>query len=75
VVSWGIARIGSTLKVRNNSIAKRAKEELDLSSVPAHRRADHYLGLRFNGPVPNDSRWSRRTSPPDPALAPGLFVR
>ena len=54
LLSWGIARIRATLKARNDSIAERAKEELGLSSVPAHRRADHYLGLRFTGPVPND---------------------
>jgi selenocysteine lyase/cysteine desulfurase len=54
LLSWGIPRILATLKGRNNSIAERAQEELGLSSVPAHWRADHYLGLRFSGPVPND---------------------
>src|SRR5262245_26391360 len=53
LLSWDITRVLATLKMRNNSIAVRAKEELGLSSVPARRRADHYLGLRFTGPVPN----------------------
>jgi selenocysteine lyase/cysteine desulfurase len=52
LLGWGIPRILSTLKARNRFIAERAMDELCLTSVPARRRADHYLGLRFNGPVP-----------------------
>ena len=54
LLSWGVPRILATLKARNDSIAERAKKELGLDSVPAPRRAHHFLGLRFSGAVPDD---------------------
>jgi len=53
LLGLGTARIHATLKHRNDAIAARAKDELGLDSVPANRRAGHYLGLRFGGAVPD----------------------
>jgi selenocysteine lyase/cysteine desulfurase len=47
LLGWGTERIYATLKQRNDKIADRAWTELGLNSVPAARRAGHYLGLRF----------------------------
>jgi selenocysteine lyase/cysteine desulfurase len=54
LLGLGTARIYATLKQRNDAIAERARAELGLDSVPAARRAGHYLGLRFGGAVPAD---------------------
>ncbi len=50
----GTERIYATLKARNDRIADRARAEFGLDSVPAARRAGHYLGLRFGAAVPVD---------------------
>jgi selenocysteine lyase/cysteine desulfurase len=47
-----VPRIQATLALRTNAIAERARAELGIGSVPSHRRAGHYLGLRFAGGVP-----------------------
>jgi selenocysteine lyase/cysteine desulfurase len=52
LLGLGVTRIHATLKSRNDAVAARAKAELGLDSVPADRRAGHYLGLRFGGAVP-----------------------
>lgn len=54
LLDWGIENIQATLAARNAAIAERAEAELGLSSAPAHRRAGHFLGLRFGGEVPVD---------------------
>jgi selenocysteine lyase/cysteine desulfurase len=54
LLSLGTQRIYTTLKTRNDNVAERAKAELGLNTVPADRRAGHYLGLRFGGDVPAD---------------------
>lgn len=54
LLDLGIERIQATLGQRNAIIAERAAAELGLGSVAADRRAPHYLGLRFKGPVPAD---------------------
>jgi selenocysteine lyase/cysteine desulfurase len=54
LLGWGVPRVYSTLKARNDSIAHRAKEELGLDSVSPDRRAGHYLGFRFGDTVPLD---------------------
>jgi selenocysteine lyase/cysteine desulfurase len=54
LLEWGVPRVFSALKARVDSIAQRARNELDLQSVPPHLRAGHYLGLRFGGPLPVD---------------------
>jgi selenocysteine lyase/cysteine desulfurase len=54
LLEWSVPRIFATLKARVDSIAERAKNELDWQSVPPHLRAGHYLGLRFGGPPPVD---------------------
>lgn len=54
LLDLGIPRIQAMLGRRNDMIAKHAAEELGLGSVAADRRAPHYLGLRFQGPVPAD---------------------
>jgi selenocysteine lyase/cysteine desulfurase len=53
LLGLGTARIYATLKRRNDAVAARAQAELGLASVPAHRRAGHYLGLRFGAAVPD----------------------
>ena len=42
------------LALRTNTIAQRARDDFGIDSVPADRRAGHYLGLRFRGGVPPD---------------------
>lgn len=54
LLDWGIENIQATLAARNAQIAARAQAELDLTSAPVHRRAGHFLGLRFGGAVPAD---------------------
>lgn len=49
LLGWDTQRIYATLKSRNDTVAERARAELGLDSVPAHRRAGHYIGLRFTG--------------------------
>ena len=51
---WTVPRIFQTLQLRTAAIAERAYGEFGISSVPAHRRAGHYLGLRFSGGIPSD---------------------
>ncbi|HYY39587.1 MAG TPA: aminotransferase class V-fold PLP-dependent enzyme, partial [Xanthobacteraceae bacterium] len=51
---WTVPRILQTLRLRTAAIAERAHGEFGISSVPAHRRAGHYLGLRFSGGIPSD---------------------
>lgn len=52
LLGLGPQRIYATLKARNDRIAERARAELGLDTVPADRRAGHYLGLRFGDAVP-----------------------
>lgn len=54
LLDWTVPRILETLKTRNDAIAGRAQAEFNIGSVPAHRRAGHYLGLRFSGGIPLD---------------------
>jgi selenocysteine lyase/cysteine desulfurase len=51
---WTILRVLETLRLRKAAIAERARGEFGIGSVPAHRRASHYLGLRFSGGIPSD---------------------
>ena len=51
---WTVPRVLQTLRLRTAVIAERARGEFGISSVPAHRRAGHYLGLRFSGGIPSD---------------------
>jgi selenocysteine lyase/cysteine desulfurase len=51
LLAWGVAGIYETLSVRTAEIAARAAG-LGIGSVPAERRAGHYLGLRFRDGVP-----------------------
>jgi len=44
---WTVPQILKTLSRRTAAIAERARAELGIDSVAAHRRAGHYLGLRF----------------------------
>src|SRR5215475_4235625 len=52
IAEWTVPRIQATLALRTNAIAERARAELGIGSVPSHRRAGHYLGLRFAGGIP-----------------------
>src|SRR5262249_2948500 len=54
ILEWTVPRIFETLRLRTGAIAERARAEFGIASVPAHRRAGHYLGLRFRGGVPSD---------------------
>jgi selenocysteine lyase/cysteine desulfurase len=54
ITEWTVPRIQATLRLRTDAIAERARAELGIGSVPAHRRAGHYLGLRFAGGIPPD---------------------
>src|SRR5262249_20898661 len=49
---WTVPRIFETLRLRTGAIAERARDEFGIASVPSHRRAGHYLGLRFMGGIP-----------------------
>jgi selenocysteine lyase/cysteine desulfurase len=46
LLAWGVEAIAANLAARTTAIAERAAT-LGLSSMPADRRAGHYLGLRF----------------------------
>jgi selenocysteine lyase/cysteine desulfurase len=52
IAEWTVRRIQATLALRTDAIAERARAELGIGSVPSHRRAGHYLGLRFASGVP-----------------------
>ena len=54
IADWTVPRVLATLALRSEAIAQRARAELGIDSVPADRRAGHYLGLRFRGGVPAD---------------------
>jgi selenocysteine lyase/cysteine desulfurase len=54
LLGFGIDRIFAALKARNDSIANRARDELDLDSVAPDRRAGHYLGFRLPAGAPAD---------------------
>lgn len=51
LLSWGVGAIYETLSARAAEIAAPAAA-LGLGSVPAERRAGHYLGLRFPAGLP-----------------------
>jgi selenocysteine lyase/cysteine desulfurase len=51
---WTVPRVFETLRLRTGAIAERARGEFGIDSVPSHRRASHYLGLRFSGGIPSD---------------------
>ena len=51
---WTVPRVLEALRLRIAAIAERARGEFGIGSVPAHRRAGHYLGLRFSGGIPSD---------------------
>jgi len=53
ILEWGVADIQETLSALTRDIAARTAE-LGIGSVPADRRAGHYLGLRFPGGIPDD---------------------
>jgi Selenocysteine lyase len=44
IADWIVPRILSTLALRTNKIAQRARDDFGIDSVPADRRAGHYLG-------------------------------
>ncbi len=52
ILDWGVDNIHATLSVRNEAIAARARG-MGLESVAQGLRAGHYLGLRFEGGVPD----------------------
>src|SRR5262252_9459306 len=54
ILQWTVPRISEALRLRTRAIAERARGEFGIASVPADRRAGHYLGLRFRGGVPPD---------------------
>jgi selenocysteine lyase/cysteine desulfurase len=54
ILQWTLPRVHHTLTLRTRAIAERAHAEFGIGSVPAHRRAGHYLGLRFSGGIPPD---------------------
>lgn len=51
IAEWGIAAIQETLAEKTAAIAESAAE-LGLASAPRHRRAGHFVGLRFAGGIP-----------------------
>jgi len=51
---WTVPRVLETMRLRTAAIAERARGEFAIGSVPANRRASHYLGLRFSGGIPSD---------------------
>jgi selenocysteine lyase/cysteine desulfurase len=51
LLAWGVEAIAASLAARTTAIAERAAT-LGLSSMPADRRAGHYLGLRFPEALP-----------------------
>jgi selenocysteine lyase/cysteine desulfurase len=52
ISQWTVPRIAATLRLRTEAIAARASAQFGIDSVPAARRAGHYLGLRFRGGIP-----------------------
>lgn len=52
ILDWGVDNIHATLSDRNESIAARTRG-MGLESVAQGLRAGHYLGLRFEGGVPD----------------------
>jgi len=54
IADWTVPRILTTLRLRTDAIAQRARADFGIDSVPAKCRAGHYLGLRFLGGVPPD---------------------
>ena len=65
ILAWGVPEIQATLAARTAEIAARA-ERLGLVAGDPRRRAGHFLGLGFPGPVPSDL--------PDRLAAAGVFV-
>lgn len=51
ILDWGVENIHATLSARNQAIAARARG-MGVESVAQGLRAGHYLGLRFEGGVP-----------------------
>jgi selenocysteine lyase/cysteine desulfurase len=51
ILDWGVDNIQATLSARNETIAASARG-LGIDSVPPGLRAGHFLGLRFEGGVP-----------------------
>lgn len=51
IAGWGVAEIAATLGEKTAAIAEEAAT-LGLASAPRHRRAGHFLGLRFAAGVP-----------------------
>jgi selenocysteine lyase/cysteine desulfurase len=54
IARWDVRRIQATLRLRTDAIAERARTHFGSDSVPADRRAGHYLGLRFRDGVAPD---------------------
>ncbi len=52
ILKWGVAEIQETLSAKTDKIARRALE-IGLVSAPPKLRAGHFLGLRFDGGVPD----------------------
>jgi selenocysteine lyase/cysteine desulfurase len=52
IAEWTVPRVLTTLGLRTEAIARRARADFGIASVPADRRAGHYLGLRFRGGIP-----------------------
>ncbi len=50
---WGIESIAATLREKTAAIIERGKH-FGLSALDDDKRADHYLGLRFDRPPPGD---------------------
>lgn len=51
ILDWGVGNIQATLSARNEAMAARARE-MGIDSVSQGLRAGHFLGLRFDGGVP-----------------------
>jgi selenocysteine lyase/cysteine desulfurase len=51
ILGWGVENIQATLSARNEAIAASARE-MGIDSVSQGLRAGHFLGLRFEGGVP-----------------------
>jgi selenocysteine lyase/cysteine desulfurase len=53
ILEWGVDNIQKTLSAKTAAIAERAAA-IGLISAPPGLRAGHFLGLRFNGGVPEE---------------------
>ena len=53
ILEWGVENVAETLSGLTETIAERARA-LGLDSVPADKRASHYLGLKMDGGLPAD---------------------